>query len=275
MSSMPEPPGRLPEPVPLTTGAKTILTAGVVVFALFVWSIAVKSCGEPRSMDPTAPAAPPPPDAHQARRDLAASVASSPALQRLGITVDATGDDGEVFRVQHSGCDRAVLLTMLGSDTSRGPMLALLRQQGFARGACLDQATHTTIELGFADVDAALARGENLTSGERITRALDLLTAPDGGTLVGAVCRAHRLLSDLEDADRRTAQGRRAMALLSARERPLLAEERRSFAAGRMVQCRDGETSPTCECGGSHRGCCSHHGGISGCEPLPTEITCP
>lgn len=31
--------------------------------------------------------------------------------------------------------------------------------------------------------------------------------------------------------------------------------------------CRDGSTSPTCTCAGSHRGCCSWHGGVAGCEP--------
>jgi hypothetical protein len=30
--------------------------------------------------------------------------------------------------------------------------------------------------------------------------------------------------------------------------------------------CCDGSLSPSCSCGGSHRGCCSHHGGICGCE---------
>jgi hypothetical protein len=35
----------------------------------------------------------------------------------------------------------------------------------------------------------------------------------------------------------------------------------------RSLLCRDGTTSPTCMCSnGSHRGCCSHHGGIAGCE---------
>lgn len=38
-------------------------------------------------------------------------------------------------------------------------------------------------------------------------------------------------------------------------------------ATPRAVRCCDGETSPTCVCGRSGRGCCSHHGGICGCEP--------
>jgi len=34
----------------------------------------------------------------------------------------------------------------------------------------------------------------------------------------------------------------------------------------RMLRCRDGSTSQSCECGGPRRGCCSHHGGVAGCE---------
>jgi hypothetical protein len=30
--------------------------------------------------------------------------------------------------------------------------------------------------------------------------------------------------------------------------------------------CNDGTQSPSCVCGGSHRGCCSHHGGVAGCS---------
>lgn len=35
------------------------------------------------------------------------------------------------------------------------------------------------------------------------------------------------------------------------------------------LRCCDGSLSPTCECyRSSHRGCCSHHGGICGCEQI-------
>lgn len=33
-----------------------------------------------------------------------------------------------------------------------------------------------------------------------------------------------------------------------------------------VLMCNDGTESPTCTCGGPRRGCCSHHGGVSGCE---------
>ena len=49
----------------------------------------------------------------------------------------------------------------------------------------------------------------------------------------------------------------------AAAERLRLAEQAN---APRGVRCRDGTASPSCTCGGSLRGCCSHHGGVAGCE---------
>jgi hypothetical protein len=44
------------------------------------------------------------------------------------------------------------------------------------------------------------------------------------------------------------------------------AAERRAARASGSLMCNDGTESPTCTCGGSWRGCCSHHGGVAGCE---------
>ncbi len=38
-----------------------------------------------------------------------------------------------------------------------------------------------------------------------------------------------------------------------------------SGGSGRLLCC-DGTLSPSCTCGGSRRGCCSHHGGVCGCD---------
>jgi hypothetical protein len=43
------------------------------------------------------------------------------------------------------------------------------------------------------------------------------------------------------------------------------AEEARERRASRGLLCNDGTLSPSCTCGGSHRGCCSWHGGVAGC----------
>jgi hypothetical protein len=42
------------------------------------------------------------------------------------------------------------------------------------------------------------------------------------------------------------------------------------------LRCNDGTRSPSCVCGGSWRGCCSHHGGVNGCpRPEPTPPVPP
>jgi len=55
-----------------------------------------------------------------------------------------------------------------------------------------------------------------------------------------------------------------------AREAAQEARERSSSdsshsSGGERLQCCDGTLSPSCMCAGSHRGCCSHHGGVCGC----------
>ncbi|MCB9603697.1 MAG: hypothetical protein H6722_09220 [Sandaracinus sp.] len=50
------------------------------------------------------------------------------------------------------------------------------------------------------------------------------------------------------------------------RGRGAAAGDVRGEGEGARVVCRDGTSSPTCRCGGSLRGCCSHHGGVAGCE---------
>lgn len=68
---------------------------------------------------------------------------------------------------------------------------------------------------------------------------------------------------------RLNAQQAREKAIAAAREArenaAAAAQEREEAAANRSLVCRDGTTSG-CSCYGSHRGCCSHHGGVSRCE---------
>lgn len=60
--------------------------------------------------------------------------------------------------------------------------------------------------------------------------------------------------------EQRAAQHR---AELARKEAAAAAEAQRD--ANRPLLCCDGEASPSCVCGGNHRGCCSHHGGVCGC----------
>jgi hypothetical protein len=71
------------------------------------------------------------------------------------------------------------------------------------------------------------------------------------------VQQAEKAREAVEEAKRK-----REEALQKAREAAEAARE-----ASRRVQCCDNSLSPSCLCNGPHRGCCSHHGGICGCEP--------
>jgi hypothetical protein len=45
-------------------------------------------------------------------------------------------------------------------------------------------------------------------------------------------------------------------------------------AKTRGTLCRDGSSS-SCTCAALKRGCCSHHGGVAGCDPFrPYEPSC-
>jgi hypothetical protein len=62
-------------------------------------------------------------------------------------------------------------------------------------------------------------------------------------------------------------QQRKREAEERAEKRRIAEEERRERASmPRSIRCCDGTLSPSCMCGGSRRGCCSHHGGVCGCE---------
>lgn len=113
------------------------------------------------------------------------------------------------------------------------------------------------------------------TPQDRASIALSILTGKVDD-LHSRVCRARRALAPLGREHRLIPEVRAAQHRLRAEEREDLRELRENARGGRMILCCDGMTSPSCECGRSNRrGCCSWHGGICGCEPLPTEITCP
>ncbi|WP_437606228.1 hypothetical protein WMF20_35230 [Sorangium sp. So ce834] len=109
---------------------------------------------------------------------------------------------------------------------------------------------------------------------ERAALATEALTS-DGRDAKEAYCRARELLDPIEPKDRGAADVRRALSLVKVTEARVLQAERAAFEQTRGLMCRDGTMSPTCRCHGPHRGCCSHHRGVAGCEPLPTEVSCP
>ncbi|HRI70409.1 MAG TPA: hypothetical protein PK156_39530 [Polyangium sp.] len=115
---------------------------------------------------------------------------------------------------------------------------------------------------------------EGQLSRERAQAAITLLDNMSGGVRA-AVCSARSLLAQVPTAYRQEPRVVEAQKKLKSKEPAALREEVAAFEENRMYLCRDGEPSPSCHCNGPKRGCCSHHGGVAGCEPLPTEITCP
>jgi hypothetical protein len=89
-----------------------------------------------------------------------------------------------------------------------------------------------------------------------------------------SVCAARKLLNPIAQADRKKPDVVKAYARLHNRETEVLTKMRADADEYRTVICRDGSASD-CKCKGSRRGCCSSHGGVASCEPLPNEIICP
>jgi hypothetical protein len=68
---------------------------------------------------------------------------------------------------------------------------------------------------------------------------------------------------ELEKRKHEAAEKRRLADEARQRRREEAAERAHSYSS---LVCNDGSLSPSCTCGGSRRGCCSHHGGVSGCR---------
>jgi hypothetical protein len=107
---------------------------------------------------------------------------------------------------------------------------------------------------------------------ERAVEAKTSLEKAEGREEVArAICYGDTLLDGAETSSE-------IKSLRKARDRAakeVTSEYQAELSTDRGLLCRDGSVSPTCSCGGSHRGCCSHHGGVAGCEPKPkVEIDC-
>lgn len=111
-------------------------------------------------------------------------------------------------------------------------------------------------------------------SRERAKAAIVLVDNASSGVRA-AVCSARSLLEQVPDVYRQEPLVVDAQKRIKAKEPAALREEVTEFKENQMYLCRDNTPSPTCYCNGPKRGCCSHHGGVAGCEPLPTTFTCP
>lgn len=109
--------------------------------------------------------------------------------------------------------------------------------------------------LNGADADLAAFKGTKVETSER-WRALHGRLDEIRGRIAPGVRGAEEARAAAQEAQRKREEtiARRREAAEEARE------------ASRRVRCCDGMLSPSCLCSGPSRGCCSHHGGICGCE---------
>ena len=157
----------------------------------------------------------------------------------------------------------AATVAVLRDERQKSRATAPLRRPQVARPESVP--TRTTAEESPASQDNGAKDAEEraLSPEDRTSRILEML--PD-------VCEAKRLLARAPEPEAASLQkARSAIAVAEAKQ---LTAERKAFSAKRAVVCNDGWTS-TCSCSHMGSGCCSNHGGVAGCEPLPKEILCP
>jgi len=109
------------------------------------------------------------------------------------------------------------------------------------------------------DLRAALARDQPaLAAQQRIAQA----RAEAEARRLAVAAERERKQAELS-AERERKQAERAAE--RERRREAAAEERANRTSNGLL-CNDGTLSPSCTCSGSHRGCCSWHGGVAGCQ---------
>lgn len=121
----------------------------------------------------------------------------------------------------------------------------------------------------------ARATDARRTQADRVAAASRILSSEDTATPLERYCAAERELGPLPPGAARMSAFRPVFRAFRLAHRAALEDAREAARPGRMILCCDGMPSPSCECGRRNRsGCCSWHGGICGCEPLPDEVFC-
>lgn len=149
--------------------------------------------------------------------------------------------------------------------------VAAERREALARTQA-EAADRLRIEAAHRRAAAARSVEAQRTPEERVVQAAAILDEDTGSR--DRVCRARSMLAPVGSNVPGLPGLREVRRRLRRLEAAVLSEDRSSTQASRMVRCCDGTRSPTCGCSGSHRGCCSRHGGVCGCDPLPTEVLC-
>lgn len=101
---------------------------------------------------------------------------------------------------------------------------------------------------------------------DRAKAATALLTARGDEALCG-FCQSAFYTDSFSEAEAKLPAVVQVRALRKMREAQELAKAQQESNKNRGLLCADGTSSPSCTCGGPRRGCCSHHGGVKGCEP--------
>lgn len=92
--------------------------------------------------------------------------------------------------------------------------------------------------------------------------------------VVDAACSARTIVAEVPSNKRDDAAVKKAIAALKLKELAALRVQQAEAEKFRPLLCADGTTSDSCLCGKARRGCCSRHGGVRGCAPLPIELNC-
>ena len=111
----------------------------------------------------------------------------------------------------------------------------------------------------------------NRPSAERIDEALGRLESASAAHQEAAVRYALWLAETLSEEADPPAKLKRLKARAAGAKKAVVRRKQRESNAWRTLVCRDGSSSG-CLCRGSHRGCCSSHGGVARCE-APTKQT--
>jgi hypothetical protein len=135
----------------------------------------------------------------------------------------------------------------------------------------LVSARRLNAEAAAAFITSRQPLEQRIAACEQIRQPIaELATASEPFTKAVQIERACLALQAEQQRQLRLAEQAQLAERLRA-ERAAKAEQRRQQAASRAwatapLLCRDGTLSPSCVCGGSRRGCCSHHGGVAGCS---------
>ncbi len=215
-----------------------------------------------------------------AKLAIAAARKRSDARGLLGLAQALSGDwQSESNRARAEAVLVNVDTRVLNRDFRRaweelqGVKLPVLQSDRAAREKTLKVAVDKQRRVALSKMHQGTTEARHVatTRAVELTKLQGTITGKTDEALIKRLTKQQTVLAGVL-AKRKTAEARRAAAREAAEERRKAIAKRRAAAvqrranrSSRSLLCRDGTLSPTCTCGGSRRGCCSHHGGVAGC----------